>query len=88
MAPDQGQHMSVLMWTQTVLKLACHFITPIHVSIVSFTGSLIYIRTEKIIKYQTLHLKDAECIQMFLCTMPGGVPDAHFYVLKLPLHHL
>ena len=33
-------------------------------------------------------LKDAECILMFISAMPRGVPVAHIYVLKLPLHHL
>ena len=35
-----------------------------------------------------MHLKDAECIFMFLSAMPRGVSVAHIYVPKLPLHHL
>ena len=35
-----------------------------------------------------MHSKDAECTLMFLCAIQRGVPVAHIYVLKLPLHHL
>ena len=35
-----------------------------------------------------MHLKDAECILMFLSAMLIGVSVAHIYILKLPSYHM
>ena len=67
----------------------------IHSSVNTFWDMLSTIRiipqgSPLIRKYtkQLYAFKDAECILMFLSTMPRGVSVAHIYVLKLLLHHL